>query len=303
MEPTGPDRVASATVPITSSLRRAWEETVTGSTPFYRGPTGNPYRHFTTSVVDSDLVRARVAHLIAELRTREAGPLTVIDAGSADGVLLQQLARDFDDLHLIGIDLRERPVGLDGGIEWITGDIREITAEFKATVGVVVAHELLDDIPCNCIEVDADGVARLVIVDPATLELELGPAVPPGELQDWLERWWPAERPYLRAEIGNTRDDTWAGITGMLSRGFALAIDYGHVDAERRSGFWDGGSLTGYRDGSVVRPTPDGTCNITAHVAMDAIAAAAPHACHSEITRWSTAPGRADFLCLVQTFT
>jgi SAM-dependent MidA family methyltransferase len=290
-------------MPIESSLRRAWEQTVTGSTPFYRGPIGNPYRHFTTSVVDGDLVRARAANLIGELRTRESGPLTVVDVGSADGDLLRQIARDFDDLRLVGIDLRERPADLDGGIEWITGDIREVTAAFKPTVGVVVAHELLDDIPCDCIEVDADGVVRLVTVDSATLELELGPTLPPGPLQDWLKHWWPAERPYMRAEIGNTRDAVWAGITGMLSRGFAMAVDYGHVDAERRSGFWDGGTLTGYRDGSVVRPTPDGTCNITAHVAMDAIATAAPGASHSDITRWTTAPGRADFLCLVQSFT
>ena len=34
------------------------------------------------------------------------------------------------------------------------------------------------------------------------------------------------------------------------------------------------GTLTGYRDGAVVAPIPDGTCDITAHVALDACAEA-----------------------------
>ncbi|GAA3118129.1 hypothetical protein GCM10020001_042590 [Nonomuraea salmonea] len=34
------------------------------------------------------------------------------------------------------------------------------------------------------------------------------------------------------------------------------------------------GTLTGYRDGSVVTPVPDGSCDITAHVALDACAEA-----------------------------
>jgi hypothetical protein len=35
--------------------------------------------------------------------------------------------------------------------------------------------------------------------------------------------------------------------------------------------------LTGYRDGRQVQPLPDGSTDVTAHVAMDAIAAAGGH--------------------------
>ena len=48
----------------------------------------------------------------------------------------------------------------------------------------------------------------------------------------------------------------------------ALAIDYAH-ERERRPVY---GTLTGYRDGHCVSPVPDGSCDITAHVALDACA-------------------------------
>jgi hypothetical protein len=55
-----------------------------------------------------------------------------------------------------------------------------------------------------------------------------------------------------------------------------MAIDYGHVRVERATGAWDGGTLAAYRRGRLVSPVPDGSCNITAHVAVDACAAAVP---------------------------
>ena len=52
-----------------------------------------------------------------------------------------------------------------------------------------------------------------------------------------------------------------------LRSGLALAVDYGH----RREARPAGGTLTGYRDGRQVPPVPDGSCDITAHVAMDSL--------------------------------
>jgi hypothetical protein len=53
----------------------------------------------------------------------------------------------------------------------------------------------------------------------------------------------------------------------------------------------------------VVTPVADGSCNLTAHVAIDSVAAAAPRAQSTSIAQWSAAPGRAEFVSLVQTFT
>jgi SAM-dependent MidA family methyltransferase len=50
----------------------------------------------------------------------------------------------------------------------------------------------------------------------------------------------------------------------------AVAVDYGHL----REGRPVDGTLTGYRGGRQVPAVPDGSCDVTAHVAMDAVASA-----------------------------
>ncbi|MCW2501599.1 MAG: hypothetical protein JWN87_3275, partial [Frankiales bacterium] len=78
-------------------------------------------------------------------------------------------------------------------------------------------------------------------------------------------QWWPNGS---RVEDGSARDDAWAQALSRVRRGAAVAIDYGHSRADRRA------TLTGYRSGRQVPPVPDGSCDLTAHVALDACAAA-----------------------------
>ncbi|MFE9192183.1 SAM-dependent methyltransferase [Micromonospora sp. NPDC007208] len=73
-----------------------------------------------------------------------------------------------------------------------------------------------------------------------------------------------------RAEIGRTRDHAWADAVGRISRGLAVAVDYGHL----REGRPIDRTLTGYRGGRQVPPVPDGSSDVTAHVAMDSVASA-----------------------------
>ncbi|MCH6161833.1 SAM-dependent methyltransferase [Streptomyces marispadix] len=80
--------------------------------------------------------------------------------------------------------------------------------------------------------------------------------------------------PGLRAEIGLPRDEAWAAAVRTLSRGLAVAVDYAHFRADRPLF----GTLTGYLDGREVSPVPDGSRDLTAHVALDACAAAGAHA-------------------------
>ncbi|TCB98961.1 hypothetical protein E0H26_05980 [Micromonospora zingiberis] len=81
------------------------------------------------------------------------------------------------------------------------------------------------------------------------------------------DRSW---RPGNLAEIGRARDEAWAEAVGHVDRGLALAVDYGHLRAGRPVD----GTLTGYRGGRQVPPVPDGSCDVTAHVAMDSVASA-----------------------------
>jgi SAM-dependent MidA family methyltransferase len=74
-----------------------------------------------------------------------------------------------------------------------------------------------------------------------------------------------------RAEIGWPRDRAWADAVSRIRRGAALAVDYGHLRDERPVF----GTLTGFVGGRQVPAVPDGSRDVTAHVAMDALAAAA----------------------------
>ena len=78
------------------------------------------------------------------------------------------------------------------------------------------------------VELDDDGVVRLVEVDPDSGTERLGEPVESA----WLDRWWPLREPGARAEIGEARDDAWADAVGRV-RGIALAVDYGHTTDAR----------------------------------------------------------------------
>jgi SAM-dependent MidA family methyltransferase len=160
-----------------------------------------------------------------------------------------------------------RPAGLPADLTW--------SAESPASVdGLLIAHEWLDTVPCPVVEVDSAGTPRFVHVDPATGVESLGAAVADGppDIADWLARWWPLDDadPGSRAEVGLPRDRAWAAAVEHLDRGVALAIDYGHVRAARPPG----GSLRSFRRGRQVPVVPDGSRDVTAHVAVDAVAEA-----------------------------
>ncbi len=294
-------------VPVERSWRQAWEDSLAGPTSFYANNA--PAGHFTT-----DVMRGAVAPIVLprlrELLVAREGPVTVLDAGAGGGELLTALLGLLSEaeqrrVHLLGLDLRDRPVDLDERIDWEVGDIRQ--AEWAPMDGIVVAHELLDDIPCDWVEADADGRPRIVLVaeDGST---SLGPGIDDVRgchrvdvdaiaLSTWLERWWPGGRPFARCEPGIHRDAVWAQLTSRINSGYALAFDYGHLLPARLVGVWDGGTVVGYRSGRVVTPRVDGTCNVTAHVAIDAVAAAAIDASRTSITR-----RHGDFHQLVQCF-
>lgn len=246
--------------------------------------------HFATSIdVDGQVANA-LANLIAQQhelhRDRD---FLVIDVGSGSGRLLEQLRKQVDDeVHLLGVDIRERPPGLSHDIQWrqltIVENNSDVTGASRDLAGVVIAHEFLDDIPCEVFELDEDTSPRLVLVDPATGAEDLGPrlddpaaatllgSIEPAEVRAWLDTWWTATRPGARREVGITRQRVWSALNRSVEVGCAVAIDYAHTYVDRISGVWDGGTLKGFSAGRPQRAVPDGSVNITAHVALDALA-------------------------------
>ncbi len=174
-------------------------------------------------------------------------------------------------LRPCAIELAARPAALPPVIEWVD----EIPVE---VVGLVLANEWLDNVPLDVVEVGPDGPRQVLVDTRSGAESPGGPA----GMRDgaWLDRWWPllGSAEGDRAEVGFTRDDAWAGAVRSLARGVAVAIDYGHLHRERTARAFAEGSLRGYRGGRLVPPVPDGSCDLTAHVAIDACAAAGQEA-------------------------
>jgi SAM-dependent MidA family methyltransferase len=221
--------------------REAMQEALYGPAGFYVRDL--PASHFRTSVTAGPLFATavrRLAGLVDEALGRPE-PFGLVDLGAGGGELLAALP---------DVPARWRLTAVDVSGRW--------AADRTGFDGLLLANEWLDNIPLDVlfdgrvVEVAEDGQERL------------GPPAS-SELLAWTQSWWPRSR---RVEVGLTRDRAWADAVAHVRSGLAVAVDYGHTRQDRRT------SLTGYRDGRQVAPVPDGSCDLTAHVAVDACAAA-----------------------------
>lgn len=244
-----------------------------------------PAAHFRTSVHASPLFAGAVARLLLHVDEALGRPAEValVDVGAGRGELLTGVlgALPGDVVARVrpyAVERAPRPHGLDERIVWS----HEPPAG-RGLSGLLFANEWLDNVPVDVVETDPDGVPHTVLVRISDGAEQLGEPLPEGPDADWLARWWPlgagtgpqpetdAETETgLRAELGRPRDEAWAAAVRTLDRGLAVAVDYAHF-REARPPF---GTLTGYLDGREVRPVPDGSRDLTAHVALDACAAA-----------------------------
>ena len=263
-----------------TTWRAATQDALYGQGGFYaRGE--RPAAHFRTSVHASPRYAGAILALLRHADAALGHPdrLDLVDIGAGQGELLSQVLALAQHLPAgpgsgmapgflfrngslpRAVEIAPRSPGCDDRIRWSPA----LPARIR---GLVIASEWLDNIPVNVAELTPDG-PRIVLVDPRSGAERAGPPAGPAE-QDWLRRWWPLHQPGDRAELGHPRCTAWAGVIGRLDGGLALAADYAHPAAGRPLA----GTLAGFRDGRAVRPIPDGSRDITAHVALDACAAA-----------------------------
>jgi SAM-dependent MidA family methyltransferase len=204
-----------------------------------------PADHFRTSVASPLFAPAvrRLAGLVDDALGRP-DPFDLVDVGAGRGELLSALPDVPARWRLTGVDLAPANVPHS----WCSG--------VPPLTGLLIANEWLDNVP-----LDVVSGGRLVLVSSAGVEAH-GARSPYAA---WCSRWWPGG---VRVEVGLPRDLAWSAAVARVERGLAVAIDYGHVLGSRRP------TLTGYRGGRQVRPVPDGSCDLTAHVALDSCAAA-----------------------------
>ncbi|MFF4909869.1 SAM-dependent methyltransferase [Streptomyces sp. NPDC001260] len=262
--------------------RAATEAALYGPEGFYRRPEG-PAGHFRTSVHASPLFAGAVARLLCRVDETLGRParLDFVDMAAgrgelAAGVLAALPPEVAARTRVYAVEVADRPADLDERVHWLPEPPHGVT-------GLLFANEWLDNVPLDIAEVDADGVPRRVLVRRDGTE-RLGERVDGAEAE-WLARWWPLSggagtpgggeagpsrgEEGLRAEIGLPRDEAWAGAVAAVDRGLAVAVDYAHTVGSRPLF----GTLTGFRAGRETAPVPDGSCDITAHVALDACAA------------------------------
>ena len=249
--------------------RVAWADALYGEGGFYRRPEG-PRGHFETSANAPGGVVELLAQSLVTLADRH-GCTQLVDVGAGRGELLTALAAT-EGLRLTGVDVVRRPPGLPGSVRWVESpggaglppELRDLDRV------LVLAHEWLDVVPCDVLEVDLAGELRVVEVDRAGRERLGGP--PTAEQLDWCARWWPVPglEPGARVEVGLARDAAWAGLVGRVRSGVLVAVDYGHLAADRPPQ----GSLAAHRAGRLVPPVPDGSCDLTAELAWDSLSAA-----------------------------
>ncbi|HET6211522.1 MAG TPA: SAM-dependent methyltransferase [Micromonosporaceae bacterium] len=226
-----------------------------------------PGAHFRTSAHASALFAGAVLAVLDAVDQALGRPavLDLVDVGAGRGELLRAVLRLAPPalgarLRPVAVELARRPADLPASIGWVGTPPPAVT-------GLVLATEWLDNVPLDVSEVDDAGLPRYVEVDASGVESPGDPV--DGEDARWLARWWPLVDPGTRAEIGLPRDNAWASVLSTVERGAALCVDYGHT-RDARPVF---GTLAGFRDGRAAPPVPDGSGDLTAHLAIDALAA------------------------------
>ncbi|KUL28419.1 SAM-dependent methyltransferase [Actinoplanes awajinensis] len=273
--------------------RLAMQSALYGTDGFFVRPQSGPADHFRTSVHASPLFAGALLRVVERVDAALGHPATfdLVDVGAGRGELLSALcallpAELAARVRPVAVEKAPRPDGLNPAIRW-RPDVPQVVT------GLLLATEWLDNVPLDVVETDEQGRLRKVLVDRHTGAETLGGPADPAELF-WASRWWPGEigaaqgelgtareaagagrddRAPGRIEVGASRDAAWSEAVDRVRRGAALCIDYGHRRDERPPF----GTLTGFRDGRQVPPIPDGSCDVTAHVAVDSLAAAAGH--------------------------
>jgi Uncharacterized conserved protein len=245
--------------------RDAWHTALYAAELGFYVTRGGPAAHFTTAT--HGVTGAVLADALLRLwgRSHDDPPKVVVDIGAGRGELLTHL---LSVESAVGVDVVDRPEGLDPRITWVRSPGGALLPDGLHGLhdALVIAHEWLDVVPCTIAEVDDRGRLREVLVDPATGDEQLGGDLGPEDAE-WAAAHWPDPGPGERVEVGRTRDAAWADLVSRVHSGLLVAIDYGHLRANRPTA----GTLTAYRAGSLVTPVPDGSCDLTAHVAMDSL--------------------------------
>jgi NADH dehydrogenase [ubiquinone] 1 alpha subcomplex assembly factor 7 len=235
------------------------EHALYGPGGFYEQPPVGPLGHYVTSPHVHEIFGVLLGRGIRELwdRLDRPDPFMLVDVGSGDGTLATQLIRELADIpvHYTAVETseraRERLANVDG--------IRVVAAEVPDTGHVVLAHELLDNLPFRVIR--GANEVRVDIAGDRLVEIE-SPA------DESLRRFVSDESRGTAEVIVPIASLTFVDrVAAMLRPGYAVIIDYGGVEGS-------GGGPHGYRAHRVVENVlaDPGGSDVTAGVDFAVIA-------------------------------
>lgn len=243
---------------MSTPWRDAWHEALYGARGLYREQ--QPHEHFSTAT-SPGLVDVLAGAVVALCRRDGLGAF--VDIAGGGGELASAVCALAPDLDVTCVEVRPRPAALPQRVRWVRSPGGALLPDglHSLSGALVLAHEWLDNVPCVIAERTEAGLLEIGVAPDGTESP--GEPVGPSDLA-WAERWWPEGE---RVEIGAARDDAWTDLLSRVDSGLAVAVDYGHTRTARPPG----GSLIAYRSGQVVVPVPDGSCDLTAHVAVDSL--------------------------------
>ena len=256
---------------------------------------------FFTSVDTGPLFGELLGVQLAEMwRLTSAGappaPFDLVEAGAGNGRLARSVldylaTADPACYQALRLTLVERspaaraaqPAVLDGHADRLTASGAELPEQFR---GILIANELLDALPVHSIVMTGAGLREVYVAlrDGRFVETT-APAT--AAVREHVDRFDIRLEPGWRGEVSPAAVDWVRAVGQRLQRGFLLLIDYGHEARELYSPTHAHGTLACYRrhqvataDGRAATPWLEdpGGCDITAHVDLTAVRAAAEEA-------------------------
>jgi SAM-dependent MidA family methyltransferase len=223
-----------------------------GPEGYYARPPVGPGGDFVTSPHVHPVFGMLLAKAIRSLHTGigAPAPFRLSEVGAGDGTLARQLLAE-----LVGLDLRYDAVDISAGARAALSAVDgvEVAAELTGSPHVIVANELLDNLPFRRIRGDHE-IAITASNEGDLVEQEIPWNGEPGPPD--VETIVPVGALAFVDRIAET-----------LAGGYAILIDYGDVGSS-------GGGAHGYRGHRVVEDTllEPGSSDITAGVDFDLIA-------------------------------
>jgi NADH dehydrogenase [ubiquinone] 1 alpha subcomplex assembly factor 7 len=243
------------------------DEALYGAGGFYERPAVGTDAHFVTSPhvhpIFSRLVGAAIEELWRALD--EPSPLRVVEIGAGDGTMAREL---IDGFARAGIALEYAAVeegrGAREALATVTPRVaRRIDDLPPLEPGVVVANELLDNLPFRRVRSDGGEVVELLVGLDGGRFVEIAVACP-AELAELA----PALRDGEQAAVPVGALAFVDELADRLRSGYALLVDYA-------AGTPGGAEAHAYRNHGVLEDVLEapGSADITAGVDLDAVAA------------------------------